>query len=284
MKETVLVFIAVCIYSVGFCQSGSSGIPEYKLPVQGFCAHRGAMQTHPENTLAAFRAAAEAGAHMIEFDVQLTRDHKLIIMHDGTVDRTTNGTGKVSDLTLTEIKKLDAGSWKSDKFKGEKVPTFKEALAVMPYNIWLNVHIKGDPEIARRITKILKKQNRLHQAFLACSAEAASAARSIVSDVLICNMDRQNANWDYVTGTIDLKAQFIQLRGEITPEFSRYTEVLKKNGVHVNYFGTDSPGEIKILFEYGIDFPLVNDIVHTINLADKFQIEKVIPKYAHVNK
>ena len=278
MKKIALIIVVLSVYLMG-CQSGGKQTTEYKLPERGFCAHRGAMKTHPENTLAAFRAAVKAGAHMIEFDVQLTKDHQLVIMHDATVDRTTNGSGKISDLTLAEIKKLDAGSWKSGKFEGEKVPTFEEALSAMPYNIWLNVHIKGDSEIAKMVTEILKKQNRLHQAFLACSAKAAASARTIAPNILICNMDRQDSNREYVKGTIDLKADFIQLRGEITPKFSQYVSALKKNGVHINYFGTDSPEEIKTLFDYGIDFPLVNDIIHTINLADKFQIQKVVPLF-----
>ena len=92
-----------------------------EMPIKGLCAHRGANETHPENTLAAFKEAIRLGAHMIEFDVRMTKDKKLVIMHDKTVDRTTNGSGAVSDLTLNEIKKLDAGSWKDKKFAGEKV-------------------------------------------------------------------------------------------------------------------------------------------------------------------
>jgi glycerophosphoryl diester phosphodiesterase len=92
---------------------------------------------------------------------------------------------------------------------------------------------------------------------------------------MICNMDRQNANWDYVEGTIDMEADFIQLRGELTPEFSRFADVLKEHGIRVNYYGTDSPDEIKRLFDYGIDFPLVNDIVNTINVAKQLGIQPV---------
>jgi glycerophosphoryl diester phosphodiesterase len=236
------------------------------------------MGTHPENTLLAFREAIKAGAHMIEFDVQLTKDNKMVVIHDGTVDRTTNGTGKVSELTFDEIRRLDAGSWKSPVFAGEEVPTLDEALSLMPYNIWLNVHIKGEKDIAARIAKKLKKENRLHQAFLACGAKAAEMARKEVPEILICNMDRRESNWDYVNETIEMKADFIQLRRKITPEYTEYVRALKENKIRVNYYGTDSPEEIKRLFDYGVDFPLVNDIVHSIKIARELGIDPMVTK------
>jgi len=115
---------------------------QVQMPLKGICAHRGAMETYPENTLAAFKEAIRLGAHMVEFDVRITKDNELVIMHDKSVDRTTDGKELIIDLTLVEIKKLDAGSWKSAKFNGEKVPTLKETLSVFPKNIWLNIHLK----------------------------------------------------------------------------------------------------------------------------------------------
>lgn len=258
---------------------GRNAESEMKLPERGICAHRGAMETHPENTIPAFREAVKAGAHMIEFDVQLTKDNELVVMHDATVDRTTNGTGKVSELTLEEIKKLDAGSWKSTEFAELQVPTFREVLHEMPMNVWLNIHLKGTGDAPKMIAEILKEENRLHQAFFACGAEGANQAHSVVPDILICNMDRQESNGDYVLGTIEMEADFIQLRGTITPEFAEYAKTLKENGVRINYYGTDSPKEIKMLFDYGIDFPLVNDIVAGISVAKEIGIEPVKPVF-----
>lgn len=258
---------------------GSRPTSEIKLPERGLCAHRGAMETHPENTIPAFREAVKAGAHMIEFDVQLTKDNELVVMHDATVDRTTNGTGKVSEMTFAEIRKLDAGSWKSEEFAGLQVPTFREVLAEMPVNVWLNIHLKGAGEAPQMIAEILKEENRLHQAFLACGAEAAKQARSVVPGIMICNMDRQESNFDYVNRTIEMDADFIQLRGKITPEFAEYAKTLKENGVRINYYGTDLPDEIKMLFDYGIDFPLVNDIQNSIHISTGVGIKPLIPVF-----
>ncbi|MFQ5752716.1 MAG: glycerophosphodiester phosphodiesterase, partial [bacterium] len=87
-----------------------------QLPAKGVCAHRGANSSHPENTLSAFREAIRLGAHMIEFDVQFSKDGAVVIIHDAAVDRTTDGHGLVADLTLAEIKSLDVGLWKGVEY------------------------------------------------------------------------------------------------------------------------------------------------------------------------
>lgn len=89
-------------------------------------AHRGASAYAPENTIAAFRLAHELGADGIELDVQLTRDKIPVVIHDKTVDRTTNGTGRVCDLTIAEFARLDAGTWKTEDYRGEPVPTLAQ--------------------------------------------------------------------------------------------------------------------------------------------------------------
>ncbi|HET7089154.1 MAG TPA: glycerophosphodiester phosphodiesterase family protein, partial [Anaerolineae bacterium] len=91
-------------------------------------AHRGASAYAPENTLAAFRLAAEMGADGLEIDAKLSRDGAIVILHDATVDRTTSGSGRVSDLTLSQLKSLDAGSKFRSRFAGEHVPTLDEVI------------------------------------------------------------------------------------------------------------------------------------------------------------
>ena len=270
IKELIII---VFLLTVGCANEHIS------MPDKGLCAHRGAMETHPENTLPAFLEAVKAGAHMIEFDIFLTKDNEMVIMHDETVDRTTNGTGKVSDLTLQQIRELDAGSWKAPEFKGVKIPTFDEVLDIMPVNIWLNIHLKGEGDLPVMVTKKIESENRLHQAFLACSRAAAVLAREAVPQILICNMDRQEETSDYVKETIEMKADFIQLTKPITAALSGHTKLLKESGIRVNYFGTDSTEEIRTLYEYGVDFPLVNDIVHSIHIAEELGIIPVKPQY-----
>ncbi len=113
-------------------------------------AHRGASGTCPENTLAAFRRAGNLGADMIELDVQLTRDGEVVVIHDWTLDRTTDGDGAVRDASLAEIQRLDAGAWFGPEFRGERVPTLAEVLAAT--TVPLNVELKpvGDDGLEAR--------------------------------------------------------------------------------------------------------------------------------------
>ena len=110
-------------------------------------AHRGSKGTHPENTLASFKEAVRVGSDGIELDVHLTKDGQLVVIHDETVDRTTNGTGEIRNLTLAEIKAMDAGSWFHNKYAGEKIPTLEEVLLLLTelgFNGQLNIELKTD--------------------------------------------------------------------------------------------------------------------------------------------
>lgn len=107
-------------------------------------AHRGWSARYPENTMAAYGAALKQDIDELEIDIHLTRDGVPVLIHDAAVDRTTDGTGPVSALTLAELKKLDAGSWKGPQFAGERIPTVEELFSfLLDYpGILLNVEIK----------------------------------------------------------------------------------------------------------------------------------------------
>jgi len=110
----------------------------------GVIAHRGASRSAPENTMAALKKAAELGSSFIEIDVQLTRDGEVVLMHDKTLDRTTNGKGYIARSSYKELKRLDAGSWFSPVFKNEKIPLLKEVLEWLPKGIILIIEVKSD--------------------------------------------------------------------------------------------------------------------------------------------
>ncbi len=105
-------------------------------------AHRGASAYAPENTLAAFERSLALGIADLEFDVRATRDGVPVVIHDQMVDRTTDGAGPVSELTLAELKRLDAGSWFRSEFAGEQVPTLEEVFALLRDRAYFNVEIK----------------------------------------------------------------------------------------------------------------------------------------------
>lgn len=105
--------------------------------------HRGAKNYAPENTLAAFKTALELGADGFELDTQLTSDGHVIVYHDKMVDRNTNGHGKLSQLSLAELRQLDAGSHFSDKFRGEKIPTLDEVFETVGKRAYINIELKN---------------------------------------------------------------------------------------------------------------------------------------------
>jgi len=105
-------------------------------------AHRGYRGKFPENTLAAFEAAIDVEADMIELDVCLTSDRVPVVIHDETLDRTTDGKGLVSEHSLSDLKKLDAGSWFSAEFRNENIPTLEELLQKIRGRITVNIEIK----------------------------------------------------------------------------------------------------------------------------------------------
>lgn len=113
--------------------------------------HRGTVRHAPENTIAAHEAAIARGARLVEFDVRMTRDGHFVLMHDASVDRTTNGRGRVAELTLAEILRLDAGSWFGAQFRGETVPTLREALRNIYGRAAVDIDFKGGPEGSGRI-------------------------------------------------------------------------------------------------------------------------------------
>jgi glycerophosphoryl diester phosphodiesterase len=118
-------------------------------------AHRGASAAAPENTMAAFRAAEAAGADGIEFDVRLSRDGAALVIHDDTVDRTTDGRGEVRHMSARELHSLDAGSWFGSAFAGERLPTVEEVLSWAGERLRLNLEIK-DPDAGAAVLELLR--------------------------------------------------------------------------------------------------------------------------------
>ncbi|EXX87983.1 glycerophosphodiester phosphodiesterase, partial [Paenibacillus darwinianus] len=114
-------------------------------PSAGFItvAHRGASDRAPENTMAAFRKAAGLGVDMIEFDVRMSRDGAVVVIHDAKVNRTTDGKGKVGRLTLRQLRTLDAGSWFGAGYRGEKIPLLEEVLDAFAGTTGLLIDLKS---------------------------------------------------------------------------------------------------------------------------------------------
>jgi len=131
--------------------------------------HRGAMAYAPENTITSFEKALSLGATSVELDLRFTADHQIVVIHDEDITRTTNGQGRVIDLTYDEIRRMDAGSWFSPEYTGLSIPLFKDVLKVLRGKAGVMVEIKDEPsweddENIMLVIRQLKELEMLEQA------------------------------------------------------------------------------------------------------------------------
>ncbi len=128
-------------------------------------AHRGASSEAPENTLVAFLLAADLGADGIELDVQLSKDGEVVVIHDMTLETTTDGQGPVSERTLAELKELDAGGWFDPVFAGQRIPTLAEVVETIAQRLLLNIELKTvsprDEGLATQVVRIIENNHLL---------------------------------------------------------------------------------------------------------------------------
>ncbi|NHN32902.1 glycerophosphodiester phosphodiesterase [Paenibacillus agricola] len=125
--------------------------------------HRGAAGEAPENTLGSFQLALEQKAEALELDIHESADGELIVCHDATVDRTTNGSGEISLMTVEELRKLDAGSWFAAHFSAEKLPLLEEIFVLVPAEIMINIEVKCaySDRLQQRLLQLIEQYNRL---------------------------------------------------------------------------------------------------------------------------
>ena len=155
-------------------------------------AHRGFSARFPENTIRSFREAIAEGAPSIELDIHSSKDDVLVVMHDESVARTTDGTGNLGDMTLEQIKALDAGSWKDPAFKGERVPTLEETLKLTDeFGVAFNIEVKrfSSAKQAEKLVELIKAhkpaEGRTH-VVSSFQAEALLQTRDAGCDVPLC--------------------------------------------------------------------------------------------------
>ena len=138
---------------------------EMNTPFPRLCAHRGFNALAPENSLPALTMAMAIGAQEIEMDVWTSKDGDLIVCHDPTVDRTTNGTGRISDLTTKELLSLDAGSYYSPAYRGIRLPLFEEVLDLAAGKVILDIHIKSPGRVYRPCEEIRARNRIISQGY-----------------------------------------------------------------------------------------------------------------------
>ncbi|SPL93386.1 Glycerophosphoryl diester phosphodiesterase [[Actinomadura] parvosata subsp. kistnae] len=232
-------------------------------------AHRGGAAHAPENTIAACARAREERADRCEFDVQQTKDHRLVLMHDETLSRTTNveqlfpkrSPWRVSDFTLAEIQRLDAGSWFSSRYRGEGVPTLERALeALRDTGTGLLLEIKHSPrspDIDRRVAAELQEERESWSAdrltVQAFGWQSMRLLRDMVPGLPIALLGKPAARRlaDVARYADGLTLPHIGLT-------ARYVKKVHQRGMRVYTWSADRPALIRRLISYGVDGIMTN--------------------------
>jgi glycerophosphoryl diester phosphodiesterase len=210
--------------------------------------HRGASRDYPENTIAAFRAAIEAGAQMCELDVQLTRDDAVVVIHDETVDRTTNGKGAVAEMSLADLKRLDAG-------RGERIPTLDEVLAATAGKCGLNIELKAG-KVEHEVAVLMRKWGAMDTSMVSSFEwDKLATIRELDPGIRLGVLAEKNA------------PAMVQKAGElhayaINPHFDLVTPALCEDaharGLKVLVWTVDVPELMGRLIAHGVDGIMTN--------------------------
>jgi len=165
----------------GLLLTACAGCQQDKLE---YIAHRGASFTAPENTLAAVDLAWQIGADAVEVDIHLTKDNKIVIIHDNTTERTTDANLEVKETDSTQLRALDAGSWRSPEYAGEKIPFLSDVLASLPAGRRLFIEVKCGREVIPFLKDVIAVTGKSSQLVIICfDLETISQCKAQIPDV-----------------------------------------------------------------------------------------------------
>ncbi len=220
------------------------------------CAHRGASAYAPENTLAALRLAVDQGVPMSEIDVQLTADGVPVLLHDLTMERTTNGMGPLAGLNLAQVRGLDAGSWFGTKFAEERVPTLEVVIGALGDRLQLNIELKGQagPELEQAVVKLVRHLG-FERRCLLTSFDQARVDRLAASD--------PDLELGYIVGQGYWREEMLRApvavlslnRALVTAE---RVQAAQACGKEVHVWTVDDPQDMRELKDLGVDVIISN--------------------------
>ena len=220
-------------------------------------AHRGASLVTPENTLAAFRQALRLGAEAVELDAKLTRDGEVVCFHDRTLERTTGARGRPGDLTLAELRSLDAGRWKGDAFAGEKIPTLDEVLESMRGRALVNVELTDywadQPMLAARTVAAVRRHAAERDVlFSSFQTGALTAVERIAPEIPRAHLN--GPTWlayrdRFVLRRADVQALHLH-ESLVRPE---RVDSVHRSGRRLHVYTVDAPETMARLWAEGVD-------------------------------
>ncbi len=235
-----------------------------RLALSRVIGHRGAARLAPENTAAAFRRAAADGAGWVELDVQLSRDGVPVVFHDETLERTTDGRGRLVDTELSELRRLDAGRWFAPAFAGERLLTLEQTIALLlQLGLSVNIEIKADEtraaataEVALELAGRLWPADRPPPLVSSFSRRALARAAQVVPDWprgLVS--DGWPADWRRATRRLGCASLHV-FHPELTP---RRVRAAKETGLAVLSYTVNEPALASRLWLWGVDAVFSDD-------------------------
>ena len=228
-------------------------------------AHRGFSAIAPENTLISFQKAIEIGADMIEFDVSLSKDGIPVVIHDKTLNRTTNSKGKVEDFTLEELKSFDAGSWYKPSFTGEKIPTLEEVILLAKGKIMLNIEIKKHSVkrkikingLEHKIVNLLEKHGMIDEVLISSfSKMAIQRIKEFNPEIPVAYLYRFGINLRLIN-SFDKLGIYSFNQGKRS--FSKKSiQDIHLKGIKLNIYTVNQKREMKKFIKNGVDGIITN--------------------------
>lgn len=223
-------------------------------------AHRGDSARRPENTLASFASALEVGAEILEFDVHLTRDGHVVVLHDAAVDRTTDGAGFVREMTLAEVRSLSAGypSRFGDEYRGERIPTLAEVLGHIRDRAIGMIEIKHDAVTAdaeggieaHTVAEVRKAGMETQVALISFARTALLRCRSFAPDILRGHLFHRASVEDVLAGAREIASTLVlPEKGMLSVELR---DRARAAGIKVASWVVDDPAELRALAEFDL--------------------------------
>lgn len=223
--------------------------------------HRGASYDAPENTVASFKEAWKQDADAAELDIYLTKDGQIIVIHDATTKRTTGMEGKVAEMTLADLRKLDAGKWKGPAFMGEKLPTLTEMLATASEGKRVFVEVKCGPEIVPELNRVLKasKLPAKLTPVISFHAEVISALKKERPDVpaywlvsLNSNKEKPPTAEELIAKAKEIKADGLDLSASNVLD-EAFAKKVKAAGLGLYVYTVNDPKRARRMVEIGVE-------------------------------
>lgn len=269
---TVLVVSFVGIVVFGMLRKGAAQEFRTDWPVN--FAHRGDSAHAPENTLESFRRAVQAGAEGLEIDVHMTRDGRIVVIHDNTLKRTTDGTGYVRNKTLAEIKQLDAGYRftrdGSYPYRGEglRVPTLEEVFREFP-GVAVNVEIKEDqPKVEEAVLRAVREAGAQKRTLVAAQRHAViKRFREVAGDEISTSASGREIRTFYLLSRLGLQnllrpdydaLQIPDSYRGVKVATPKFIEAAHSRGVRVDVWTIDEPDKMRRLLDLGVDVIMTN--------------------------